>query len=101
MEGSDGAIRKVREMASEDPALYFYANQYDNPNNWRAHYQTTAPEIFEQTEGRATHFVAGLGTSGTLFGPARRLKEINPQGHFTSFPPGSAFPGLGERESGG
>src|SRR2546428_8587078 len=79
MEGSDGAIRKVREMASEDPALCFYANQYDNPNNWRAHYQTTAPEIFEQTEGRVTHFVAGLGTSGTFVGTARRLKELNPR----------------------
>ena len=94
MEGSDGAIRKVREMASEDPALYFYANQYDNPNNWRAHYQTTAPEIFEQTEGRATHFVAGLGTSGTFVGTARRLKELNPRVHCTSFQPDSAFHGL-------
>ncbi len=94
MEGSDGAIRKVREMASEDPALYFYANQYDNPNNWRAHYQTTAPEIFEQTEGRVTHFVAGLGTSGTFVGTARRLKELNPRVHCTSFQPDSAFHGL-------
>jgi cysteine synthase B len=94
MEGSDGAIRKVREMASEDPALCFYANQYDNPNNWRAHYQTTAPEIFEQTEGRVTHFVAGLGTSGTFVGTARRLKELNPRVHCTSFQPDSAFHGL-------
>ena len=94
MEGSDGAIRKVREMASEEPALYFYANQYDNPNNWRAHYQTTAPEIFEQTEGRVTHFVAGLGTSGTFVGTARRLKELNPRVHCTSFQPDSAFHGL-------
>jgi len=94
MEGSDGAIRKVREMASEDPALYFYANQYDNPNNWRAHYQTTAPEIFEQTEGRVTHFVAGLGTSGTFVGTARRLKELNPRVHCTSFQPDSALHGL-------
>src|SRR2546426_5010837 len=80
MEGSDGAIRKVREMASEDPALCFYANQYDNPNNWRAHYQTTAPEIFEQTEGRVTNFVAGPGASGALFGTARRQKELKPTG---------------------
>jgi len=64
MEGSDGAIRRVRGLAQEDSELYFYANQYDNPANWRAHYLTTAPEIFDQTEGRVTHFVAGLGTSG-------------------------------------
>src|SRR5439155_1118252 len=60
MEGSDGAIRRVREVAAENPALYFYANQYDNPANWQAHYKTTAPEIFEQTGGRITHFVAAL-----------------------------------------
>src|SRR5579875_441537 len=94
MEGSDGAIRKVREMAAENPDLYFYANQYDNPANWRAHYETTAPEIFEQTEGRITHFVAGLGTSGTFVGTSRRLKELNPSICCVSFQPDSAFHGL-------
>jgi len=94
MEGSDGAIRKVREMAAAHPELYFYANQYDNPANWRAHYQTTAPEIFEQTEGRITHFVAGLGTSGTFVGTARRLKELNPRIRCISFQPDSAFHGI-------
>ncbi len=94
MEGSDGAIRKVREMAAEHPELYFYANQYDNPANWRAHYQTTAPEIFEQTEARITHFVAGLGTSGTFVGTARRLKELNPRIRCVSFQPDSPFHGL-------
>jgi cysteine synthase B len=94
MEGSDGAIRKVREMAAEKPELYFYANQYDNPANWGAHYKTTAPEIFGQTEGRVTHFVAGLGTSGTFVGTARRLKELNPQIRCISFQPDSPFHGL-------
>ena len=94
MEGSDGAIRQVRELASKDPETYFYANQYNNPANWRAHYQTTAPEIFEQTEGRITHFVAGLGTSGTFVGTARRLKELNPEIRCISFQPDSPFHGL-------
>ncbi len=94
MEGSDGAIRRVRQMAAENPELYFYANQYDNPNNWRAHSKTTGPEIFEQTEGRITHFVAGLGTSGTFVGTARRLKELNPHIHCVSFQPDSPFHGL-------
>jgi cysteine synthase B len=94
MEGSDGAIRQVRQMAAENPDLYFYANQYDNPANWRAHYNTTAPEIFEQTEGRVTHFVAGLGTSGTFIGTARRLKELNPDIRCISFQPDSPFHGL-------
>lgn len=94
MQGSDGAIRRVRQMAAENPDLYFYANQYDNPANWRAHYNTTAPEIFEQTEGRVTHFVAGLGTSGTFIGTARRLKELNPGIRCISFQPDSPFHGL-------
>ncbi len=94
MEGSDGAIRRVRQMVEENPELYFYANQYDNPANWRAHYETTAPEIFEQTEGRVTHFVAGLGTSGTFVGTARRLKELNPKIRCVSFQPDSPFHGL-------
>ena len=94
MEGSDGAIRRARQMVEENPELYFYANQYDNPANWRAHYNTTAREIFEQTEGRVTHFVAGLGTSGTFVGTARRLKELNPKIRCISFQPDSPFHGL-------
>ena len=94
MEGSDGAIRCVRSMARKKPELYFYANQYDNPANWRAHYNTTAAEIFEQTAGRVTHFVAGLGTSGTFIGAARRLKELNPAIRCISFQPDSDFHGL-------
>jgi cysteine synthase B len=94
MEGSDGAIRGVRQAAAENPELYYYANQYDNPANWRAHYNTTAPEIHEQTEGRVTHFIAGLGTSGTFVGTARRLKELNPKIRCISFQPDSPFHGL-------
>ncbi len=94
MEGSDGAIRRVREMAAENAGLYFYANQYDNPANWRAHYQSTAPEIFSQTKARITHFVAGLGTSGTFVGTARRLKELNPEIRCISFQPDDPFHGL-------
>lgn len=94
MQGSDGAIRHVREMAAENAGLYFYANQYDNPANWRAHYQSTAPEIFGQTEARITHFVAGLGTSGTFVGTARRLKELNPEIRCISFQPDDPFHGL-------
>ncbi len=94
MQGSDGAIRRVREMAAADPGLYFYANQYDNPANWRAHYNSTAPEIFAQTDGRVTHLVAGLGTSGTFVGTARRLKELDPKIRCVSFQPDSPFHGL-------
>jgi S-sulfo-L-cysteine synthase (O-acetyl-L-serine-dependent) len=94
MEGSDGAIRQVRQMSAENPSRYFYANQYDNPANWRAHYNSTGPEIFEQTGGRITHFVAGLGTSGTFVGTARRLKELNPTVRCVSFQPDSPFHGL-------
>jgi S-sulfo-L-cysteine synthase (O-acetyl-L-serine-dependent) len=94
MQGSDGAIRRVRQMVEEHPELYFYANQYDNPANWRAHYETTAPEIFRQTEGRVMHFVAGLGTSGTFVGTARRLKELNPKIRCVSLQPDSPFHGL-------
>lgn len=94
MEGSDGAIRAVREMASRHPERYFYANQYDNPANWRAHFETTAPEIFEQTEGRITHFVAGLGTTGTFVGTSRRLKELKSSIRCISFQPDDPFHGL-------
>jgi cysteine synthase B len=93
-DGSDGAIRKARELASADAAKYFYADQYGNNNNWRAHYLTTANEIWEQTEGRVTHFVAGLGTSGTFMGTTRRLKELNPQVQCISMQPDSPFNGL-------
>ncbi len=94
MEGSDGAIREVRRLAAEHPDLYFYANQYDNPANWQAHYYGTAVEICRQTAGRITHFVAGLGTSGTFVGTARRLKELNPDIRCISFQPDSPFHGL-------
>ena len=72
-EGSDGAIRMAKKLYAENPELYFYPDQYGNPANWQAHYKTTAVEIFEQTEKRITHFVAGLGTSGTFVGTGRRL----------------------------
>ncbi|HEY63233.1 MAG TPA: cysteine synthase [Caldilineae bacterium] len=79
LEGSDGAIRLVRQIVAEEPEKYFYPDQYNNPANWRAHYDTTGPEVWTQTQGRITHFVAGVGTSGTLIGTGRRLKEYNPQ----------------------
>src|SRR5271154_2789815 len=93
-EGTDGAIRRVKEIYSADPEKYFYPDQYGNPANPAAHYSTTAPEIWEQTEGRITHFVAGLGTSGTFVGTTRRLKELNPQIRCISFQPDSGFHGL-------
>jgi cysteine synthase B len=91
-ESSDGAIRKARELAA-DPQ-YFYADQYSNTANWRAHYTGTANEILEQTDGRVTHFVAGLGTSGTFMGVTRRLKEITPTIECISMQPDSPFHGL-------
>jgi len=93
-EGSDGAIRKARELASAAPDKYFYADQYSNDANWRAHYYTTANEIWRQTEGRITHFVVVLGTSGTFIGTARRLKELNPQILCISLQPDSPFHGI-------
>ena len=75
LEGSDGAILKAREMAAENPDLYWYANQYNNASNWQAHYLSTGPEIFAQTNGLATHFITGLGTSGTLMGTGRYLRD--------------------------
>jgi len=92
--GSDGAIRKAREMASAEPERYFYADQYSNDANWRAHYHGTANEIWRQTEGRLTHFVATLGTSGTFVGTTRRLKELNPKIECVSLQPDSPFHGL-------
>jgi S-sulfo-L-cysteine synthase (O-acetyl-L-serine-dependent) len=93
-EGSDGAIREVRRLYAEDPERYFYPDQYSNPANPRAHYESTAPEIWDQTGGEITHFVAGLGTSGTFVGTASRLKEYNPEIKVISFEPESAFHGL-------
>jgi cysteine synthase B len=92
--GSDGAIRKARELVAAEPDRYFYADQYSNEENWKAHYRTTANEIWEQTEGQVTHFVAGLGTSGTFMGTTRRLKELNPSIRCISMQPDSPFNGL-------
>ena len=92
--GSDGAIRKARELYQENPRLYYYADQYNNPANWAAHYESTGREIFEQTNGRLTHFVAGLGTSGTFTGITRRLRELKPGVRCVSVQPDSAFHGL-------
>ena len=94
MEGSDGAIIRAKAMYAADPELYFYPDQYSNPGNWRSHYDTTAPEIIEQTSGRLTHFVAGLGTSGTFIGVGRRLREFNPSIRLISVQPDSPLHGL-------
>jgi cysteine synthase B len=93
-DGSDGAIRKARELAANEPDKFFYADQYGNDANWRAHYLGTANEIWEQTDGQLTHFVAGLGTSGTFVGTTRRLKELNPAIQCISMQPDSPFNGL-------
>lgn len=93
-EGTDGAIRRVREIYKSDPDKYFYPDQYGNPANPAAHYSGTAPEIWLQTEGRITHFLAGLGTSGTFVGTSRRLKELNPKIRCISMQPDSGFHGL-------
>jgi cysteine synthase B len=93
-QGSDGAIRHARELAAASPETFYYADQYSNPANWRAHYNTTAPEIWHQTGGRVTHFIAGLGTSGTFVGTTRRLKELSPGIQAISFQPDSPFHGL-------
>jgi cysteine synthase B len=94
MQGSDGAIIRVKEMYSEDPGRYFYSDQYNNPSNWRAHFDTTGPELIEQTRGRITHFVAGLGTAGTFMGTGRRLREHNPSIRLISVQPDSPLHGL-------
>ena len=93
-EGTDGAIRRVREIYQADPEKYFYPDQYGNPANPAAHYNGTAVEIWEQTGGRITHFVAGLGTSGTFVGTTRRLKELNAKIRCISMQPDSGFHGL-------
>ena len=94
MEGSDGAIIRVKAMYAENPDRYFYADQYSNPGNWMSHYDTTAPEIIEQTEGRLTHFVAGLGTSGTFVGAGRRFREFRSSIRLISVQPDSPLHGL-------
>ena len=94
MEGTDGAIREARRLFAADPQHYYYADQYNNDANWRAHYETTGPEIIEQTEGRITHFVAGLGTSGTFMGVGRRLREFNPDVQLISVQPDSPMHGV-------
>jgi cysteine synthase B len=93
-QGSDGAIRRALELAGNDPGRFCYVDQYSNDANWKAHYEGTGPEIWRQTEGRVTHFVAGLGTSGTFVGTSRRLKEFNPSVQCISFQPDSPFHGL-------
>jgi cysteine synthase B len=93
-ESSDGAIRRARQIYAESPDRYFYPDQYNNPENWRAHYDATALEIWSQTRQRVTHFVAGLGTSGTFVGTTRRLKELNPAIRAISVQPDAAFHGL-------
>jgi cysteine synthase B len=94
LEGSDGAILKVREVVAKDPDAYFYPDQYSNPANWRAHYEGTAVEILEQTSGRLTHFVAGLGTTGTFVGSSRRLKEHDASIRTIAVEPEDSFHGL-------
>lgn len=94
LEGSDGAIREIRRLYQESPERYFYPDQYSNDANWKAHYETTAMEVYRQTNGGITHFVAGLGTSGTFIGSTRRLKELNPRIQAISFMPDSPFHGL-------
>ena len=93
-QGSDGAIRRARELAGNEPRRFCYVDQYSNDQNWLAHYRTTGPEIWEQTGGKITHFVAGLGTTGTFMGTTRRLKELNPAIQAVSMQPDSPFHGL-------
>ena len=93
-DGSDGAIRMARKIIAEQPEKFFYADQYGNNNNWLAHYRTTAPEIWQQTEGTVTHFISALGTSGTFMGTTRRLREFNPAIQCISMQPDSPFNGL-------
>lgn len=94
IEGADGAILRAQELFKNQPERYFYAKQYDNPANWRAHYGTTGPEIVGQTQGRLTHFVAGMGTSGTMMGVGRYLRQYNPQIKLIAVGPDSPLHGL-------
>jgi len=93
-EQSDGAIRVVKQLYAENPDLYFYPDQYANDANWQAHYKTTGPEIWQQTGGRVTHFVAGLGTTGTMMGVGRYLHSVNPDIKLVAMQPDSPFNGL-------
>lgn len=93
-EGFDAPQRLAQRMAAEEPDTYFYPNQYDNPANWRAHYEGTAPEIWEQTQGRVTHFLSGVGTSGTFTGTVMRLRELNPNLKALLMQPDSPLHGL-------
>ena len=92
--GTDGAQEVARALEAESPGAYFYPDQYNNDANWRAHFDTTAPEIWEQTRGRVTHFIAGLGTSGTFVGVSRRLKQFNPAVRCISMQPDTPLHGL-------
>src|SRR5947199_2708025 len=94
LEGTDGAIREARRLYASEQDRYFYPDQYNNDANWRAHYDTTAPELIEQTSGKLTHFVAGLGTGGTFIGTGRRLRKFNPSIKLISFQPDRPFHGL-------
>ncbi len=94
LSGTDGAQLRVKEIVAENPDRYFYPDQYNNPANWRAHYNTTAPEIWNQTDHCITHFVAGLGTTGTFVGTSRRLKEFNSSISCVSFEPDTPLHGI-------
>jgi cysteine synthase B len=94
LEGIDGAIRRVREIVAAEPERYYYADQYGNPANWEAHYHTTGPEIWQQTRGQVTHFVAGLGTSGTMMGVGRYLRTMNPAVKLIALQPDGPLHGL-------
>jgi cysteine synthase B len=94
LEGSDGAIQEARRLAALEPDRYHYADQYNHPANWQAHYQTTGPEIWHQSQGQVTHLIAGVGTSGTLMGCTRYLKEKNPALHAVAVQPDSPLHGL-------
>lgn len=94
MEGSDGAILLARELVEKDPDRYFYIDQYSNDANWKAHYNGTAEEIWKQTQGRVTHFVAGVGTGGTIMGTGRKLRELNPEVKIIAVEPDAPFHGL-------
>ena len=94
LENTDGAIRRAREIAAAEPGQYFYADQYSNPANWQAHYRTTGVEVWEQTHGRVTHWVAGLGTSGTFVGAGRRLREFSPDVQLVAVQPNAPFHGM-------
>jgi len=94
LEGTDGAQTEAKRMFDAAPDRFYLPDQYNNPNNWRAHYKTTAEEIWKQTEGRLTHFVAGIGTSGTLMGTGRRLRELNPKIQIVAVEPATPLHGL-------